>query len=180
MIKKICISALKAGDIHTFETLYTAYYKELYRFAYYYIMCEEAEDIVQNVFVKLYENHSTIRSDADLKSYLYSSVKHGCLNFLRHKKIIDNSQSKIAEVIMQYSESNDTDEKISMINSYIQKLTPQQQIIIRLKAEGNDYKQIGAILNISPVTVHTHIVRIYKFFRKNIFFLYTIFILRVY
>lgn len=174
---KLNILALKQGDKAEFETLYRLYYRDLYRFAYNYIMSRDAEDIVQEVYVKFYENRKNLPLDIDIKSYLYSSTKNSCLNFLRHLNVVDKSKTKLAEVILSYSDelSDEDNERYHKVKECLNKLSEQQQNILRLKAEGYDYKEIGEKLNISPVTVKTHVVRAYKFIRKSIFFLISLF-----
>jgi len=54
---------------------------------------EDAEDIVQNVFLKLYEKFESGQSTVIIKTYLYNSVRNDCLNFIRHQKVKNSNYS---------------------------------------------------------------------------------------
>ena len=153
----------------SFEEIYLKYYNMLYRFAYHYIMSDDAEDIVQDIFAKIYENMDDLPSNDKIKSYLYSATKNSCLNYLRKLKIIDNNKDKLIETIFHYSnEYLEDDEAIDIeVQSCISKLPKQQRVILKLKIEGKSYKEISEILQISQGTVNTHINRAYKYIKEN-------------
>lgn len=187
MAEDVKIHNLRHGRDEAFEAIYRKYYKELFRFAFHYVLCDEAKDIVQDVFIKLYENKKYLLEDVNIRSYLYSATKNGCINFHRHLNIIDKSESRITETMLQCDEC-DTRENERMyqdLEKCMSELSPQQRIILELKVQGNDYKQIAEALNISQGTVNTHINRAYTYFRKKFFYfflllLYMIIIRRVF
>ena len=158
----------------SFEEIYMIYYNGLYRFAYHYIMNEDAEDIVQDIFTKVYENMDKLLDEDKIKSYLYSATKNSCLNYLRKLKIIDGNKDKLIETIFHYSnEYLDDGEAVDLeMQSCISKLPEQQKIILKLKIEGRSYKEISEILNISQGTVNTHVNRAYKYIKDNFAFVF--------
>ncbi|MEG0796727.1 MAG: RNA polymerase sigma-70 factor [Odoribacter sp.] len=152
-----------------FEELYKIYFKSLYRFAYHYVMCEEAYDIVQEVFIHFYENGEKLPADTNIIGYLLTATRNRCMNFLRHKNIIDRHENRLVEAIISWNlESQEEDLALnSELQRCINLLTPQQQLIIRLKSEGKSYQEIADLMNINTGTVNTHIARAYKIFREN-------------
>lgn len=177
MDEDIKIHNLQYGRDEAFEAIYRKYYKELYRFAFHYVLCDEAKDIVQDVFIKLYDNKNNRFEDMAIKTYLYSATKYGCVNFHRHLNIIDKSESRITETMLQCDEceTRENEQKYEDLEKCLSELSPQQRVILELKAQGNDYKQIAETLNISQGTVNTHINRAYKYFRKKFFYFFLIF-----
>ncbi|MCZ2416609.1 MAG: hypothetical protein LC132_03520, partial [Burkholderiales bacterium] len=71
-----------------FDGIYIAYFSRLCRFARTYVLSDEAaENIVQNVFMFLWEKHRIIQIRTNLSAYLYTLVKNKCIDYLRHKKV---------------------------------------------------------------------------------------------
>lgn len=176
MTDDFSIDDLRHGQRKAFESIYRKYYKDLYRFAFHYILCEEAEDIVQDVFIKFYENRKSLPNDLNTKSYLYSATKNRCLNFHRHLGIVDKNETRIIETLLSYESLYDDEmEQIyEDLEKCMSELSPQQRTILQLKAEGNDYNQIAKKLNITPGTVNTHVIRAYSYFRKKIIYFFCI------
>ncbi len=156
-------------DRYKFEELYMAYFESLYRFAYHYVMCEEAKDIVQDVFIQFYENSRNLPEDINILGYLLTATRNRCMNFLRHKDIVDKHEERLVEAIISWNaECTDEYSELSReIERCMSFLSVQQQQVIRLKSEGKSYKEIAEKLNISEGTVNTHIARAYKVFREN-------------
>ena len=69
-----------------FEKIYLSYYSRMKRFAQEYVIREEdAENIVQDLFLDLWEQNIELLSHSNLFAYLFTSVKNRCIDFLRHK-----------------------------------------------------------------------------------------------
>lgn len=130
---------------------------------------EIAEDIIQDVFSKLWHKGKQIPEISSIKSYLYSSVKNASSDYLKHLKVIDSNRKKLTEALI-YSgtaEYETNDEIIKQVRECLAKLSDQQRQIIELKVvNGLKYKEIAEELNLSQATVHTHVKRAYKFFRE--------------
>ncbi len=154
---------------YEFEELYMTYFESLYRFAYHYVMCEEAKDIVQDVFIQFYENENKLPEDTNVLGYLLTATRNRCMNFLRHQDIVDKHEERLVETIISWnSECAEEHAELSKeIERCMSLLSTQQQQIIRLKSEGKAYREIAEKLNISEGTVNTHVARAYKIFRDN-------------
>jgi RNA polymerase sigma-70 factor (ECF subfamily) len=164
----ITAAELRTGKREVFDRLYRLHFNSLYRFAYHYIMSPEAEDLVQEIFVKLYEKRASIPLDTSLPSYLYTATKNSCVNHLRHLGIHDKNKNKLVEALL-FSATRDHEEEeeiVARVNACISKLSTQQQLVLRLHANGMTYHQIAQKLNVTVGTVNTHVHRAYACFRK--------------
>ena len=102
MIKKnllfelLLIEKLKSGDPDSFSDIFSAYYKDLVFFAYSFTHeLSSAEDIVQDTFVKLWEDHEKLNVTVSLKSILLKTIQNKCIDWHRHKKIVTNHSTYI-------------------------------------------------------------------------------------
>lgn len=170
-MEDIDILKLKSGSKEEFKKFYLLYFNRLYRFAYHYVMSEDAEDIVHDVFLKIYENVDKIPEDMSFNSYMFTSVKNSCLNYLRHKNVVDKNQDKLLEVMLYTGEElNDDTDMVNRVKQCLMDLPDKQRIILEMKFRGYDYNFIAKTLNITIGTVNTHINRAYKFIRNKILF----------
>ncbi|MFY8035549.1 MAG: sigma-70 family RNA polymerase sigma factor, partial [Cyclobacteriaceae bacterium] len=81
-------SELVQGNELAFEKIFKIYYKPLCHYAYSFLNDgAEAEEVVQNTFVKIWERRSTIQVQTSVKAYLYSMVRNSCLNVIKHEKV---------------------------------------------------------------------------------------------
>ncbi len=146
-----------------FDKIYIIYYSRMHRFAKEYVLSsEEAENIVQDVFVLLWEKREVLNIQISLLSYLFSLVKNKCLDYLRHKSIEDKSQQELSaklyslELLNQAFSSNEDIEEI--VTSAVNKLPERcREIFIKSRVEGKKYREIAEELNISVNTVENQI-----------------------
>jgi RNA polymerase sigma-70 factor (ECF subfamily) len=129
------------------------------RFAREYVLLEEdAENIVQDVFVMLWEKRDVLDIKIGLGSYLFTLVKNKCLDFLRHERVgkefaREYEAKRIALEQFNYAFSSDEDiEKIlaAAIHSLPERC---REIFIKSRVEGKKYKEIAEELKISVNTV---------------------------
>ncbi|MCF8371376.1 MAG: RNA polymerase sigma-70 factor [Bacteroidales bacterium] len=164
---KDLIQRLVIKDEQAFELLFRRYYSMLCHFATRFIHDQEmAEDIVQEVFYKLWRNPSNLDSKQNIASYLIRAVQNQGLNILDHQLI----EKKYAEVILNANfNSNDfslyeqvfgqeLEEKIQRV--IVEKLPEACRNVFELsRNESLKYKEIAEKLNISIKTVETQISR---------------------
>ncbi|HAN76730.1 MAG TPA: RNA polymerase sigma-70 factor [Bacteroidales bacterium] len=165
---------IKAGNEKAFEMLFKQYYTPLCFHARKYIEHqEEAEEIVQNTFVSLWEKRDRLVIATSVEAYLYRWVTNACLNFIKHQKIVLN-YSKENTI---YDDATDeasfeavtTDELADKINKAIENLPPKRKEVFMLsRFEGLKYHQIADKLGISPKTVEVHISAALKALRNEL------------
>ena len=86
-IDSFLFGELKAGNTHAFDKIFNDHYQNLCRFANSIVHdLDTAQSLVQNVFVKLWENHATLNHIDQLFPYLTSMVRNHCINFINREK----------------------------------------------------------------------------------------------
>ena len=167
---------IKSRDKEAFTVIYQKYHAYLYALAFRYLKnVEMAEDAVQHVFVKLWENTKDIEIGINLKNYLYTMTKNYILNQIRdHKETISvyyvNSQKEIPDDnhFLQRIE----EEQVSMaLYQAIDSLPAQKKEVCKLKIEEDiSNQEIADRMGISIHTVKSHyqesIKMIRNYFRK--------------
>ncbi|MFH1001058.1 MAG: RNA polymerase sigma-70 factor, partial [Bacteroidota bacterium] len=145
---------IKKGDEHAFEVMFFAFYKSLCNYAFRFVdEIETAEEVTQDIFVKLWEKRSTIEIESSLKNYLFRSVKNQCLNILQHNKIKKKYSEKLIEISNQAIDSTQyflEPELANKIEKAISLMPEKRKEVFRLsREEGLKYKEIAEKLNIS-------------------------------
>lgn len=104
--EKQLVVKLQEGDKKAFSAIFSKYYPDLVIFARSFTKSQEfSEEIVQEVFVKLWEHRHFMLVSVSLKSYLLKVTQNKCLDWLKHQKVKDDYQ-KIAPFILELSENN--------------------------------------------------------------------------
>jgi RNA polymerase sigma-70 factor (ECF subfamily) len=171
--KHLLEKALK-GDTSAFEKIYQSYVKKLCSFAAYYLKSfDTAEDIVQNVFLILWERRDSIRIDGCLKTYLFTSVRNLSLNFLKHQTIHRNSIDTYSRLFLLPSatphEIAVQQEFDVLLTQALKKIPERCRIVFILSRYFNmKYAEIADILEISVKTVDAHMVKAVKSLRSDL------------
>lgn len=165
-------SAIEINNQNDYELLFRQYYKGLCRYALNWLNdIAEAEEIVQNVFVKLWEKRQNIIMDISVKSYLYKAVYNASLNELKHQKV--KSQFAIMqqqnEQVQQPLEQSSAKELQQKIEKAIQRLPEQCRLVFKMsRYEELKYREIASVLNISIKTVENQMGKALKLMRENL------------
>ena len=171
---KILVARIHNDDKGAFKSLYGRYWHKIYHFSLRYLHNnEEAEDIVQTVFLNLWINRKTLDENQDIKSYIYKSAVNHVYNSIKRKCI----RIRYAEATSQIGLST-SDETFEMIvahdlqinvNSIIENLPEKQKEIFKLsRAHYLTNEEIGQKLGISVRTVENHLYRALKFLKKKL------------
>ncbi len=165
---------LKEGDMVAFDTLYHKYSHKLYDFAKMYLkQKEDAEEIVQDVFVKIWEAKSKINENESFESFLFTIAYNATMSLLR-KRVTESKSREYLKTIQLIEEDKIVDElhfkEVSnKVNSLLNDLTPRQKEIFLLSREdGLSHKEIAKKLNISENTVNNHLVTSLKYLKFNL------------
>lgn len=155
-----------------FEHIFKSYYSDIYNFVYHYIMDrDDAEDLVQDVFISFFEKYKSIPEEINTKQYLLAMSKNRCISFLRHKHVIDRNNLKYFEslVFSTTSEYDTTyDDLFSKLNLAMDSLSELQKRIVEMKLAGKNYEEISDELNVTHSQVHKNIKKAYSKIRSFI------------
>ncbi len=160
---------IEQSNQRAFEDLYRLFFARLYNFSLLYVHRKEpAEEIVNDVMVKIWEHRTTVNAIENLETYLFVAVRNHSLNYLQKYSRYHISvapETGMAEIISigdpsQYLEWKEINFKLTLA---IEKLPEKCRTVFKLiKEEGFKYKQVAEILNISPRTVETQLFRAIK------------------
>jgi RNA polymerase sigma-70 factor (ECF subfamily) len=156
-----------------FEALFKMHFRELHAYAYSLIKdWDNAEELVQGLFLKLWERNDWAGIHTSIKSYLYKSVYHDSLNLMRHEKVHLRYQALSAPA--SESQTDDAADKLKLgeverhLEKALNKLPEKCRSIFHLsRFEELKYQEIAAQLNISIKTVETHMTKALKILRKE-------------
>ena len=168
------IEGIRSGRESAYKLLFELYYSRLVVFAKKYLDDPEAaRDIVQDLFLNLYESRNSINIQTSIKSYLYSSVKNRCLNKLRHEKVMQDHRNRIGRtdeaLDRDLEEMIDATDLEARIFGIVSRLPEQCRRIYTLsRGEGKRNKEIADELNLSVRTVETQISKALRVLRDNL------------
>ncbi|NCC09225.1 MAG: RNA polymerase sigma-70 factor [Bacteroidia bacterium] len=164
---------LKQGSQEAFTALYKHYWAKVYHFSNLYLSSEsEKEEVVQEVFVRLWEVRDFIKPEESFKGFLFIITRNIIFNnFRKSFRETTYKQTVLQAAFEEYDmeESIETADLRSYIKGLVSQLTPRQQEVFRLSREQHlSYREISKQLDISEKTVERHINDALRFLRKNI------------
>jgi RNA polymerase sigma-70 factor (family 1) len=168
----ILLQLLKNSNPEGFKTLFQKYYKSLCIQAYLLLQDEgEAEDLVQDVFVKFWQERKFEVIQQSLGAYLTTMVKHAALNLLKYKSRLNKKERSYQERIAIIESTNvmEIQEMATMVQSVIAQLPEQCKRIFELVCvEGKKYQEAAAIAGVSVNTVKTQLRRAFAKLRESL------------
>tara|TARA_B110000208_G_C11746746_1_gene421993 strand:+ start:684 stop:1259 length:576 start_codon:yes stop_codon:yes gene_type:complete len=168
----VFVEKLKNGDNNAYTLLMNDYYKNLCGYANLFTKDpSKSEDIVQNIFVKIWIYRKKIDPNISIKKYLYKSVYNEFIDQYRKNKSVISLEEKYLKVIDTIIDYNSLDiEKLMMnVNREIDKLPEKcKQVFILNKKEGLTHNEIAEYLQISTKTVESHITRAFKILNQKL------------
>ena len=165
---------IQKGDEKAFTIAYELYNKLIYVLSYRYLMDEErAKDVVQYVFVKLWEYRAELNIGISLKNFLFTMAKNCILNLIRNENTALEKQYEIAQQVLGYEddlvEKLERREQMSLFYQALAKLPEQKKRICVMKIrEEMSNKEIAERLNVSINTVKTHYAEALKLLRREL------------
>jgi RNA polymerase sigma-70 factor (ECF subfamily) len=158
------------GDEKAFAELFRYFYDRLLHFCIQYVHTREAaEEIVSDVFVKIWNRRTDLQEIANLEVYLFVAVKNHSLNYLEQYSSLRitpiNEETGIAELTnsVDPERAMEWKEILFRMDQEVSRLPDQCRRVFKLiKEEGFKYKDVAEILNISPRTVETQLFRAMK------------------
>jgi len=167
-------SLLKEGDRQAYIEIYTRYNSLLYIYAFKKLRNkEEAKDVVQEVFIQLWNRHEQLSVDTSLAGYLYQSVRNRALNIFAHQQIEQKYIDSLNDFLGTQTAGTDylirEKEIAALIEKEINALPPKmRQVFLLSRKEHKTYKEIASAMNISEDTVNTQMKRALKIMRDKL------------
>lgn len=168
------VESLQADDAGVFEQLFRHHYQPLCRFAVSILRDQdEAEEVVQDVMVKLWEGRSHLQINLSLKSYLYRMVHNACISGIRKEKVRHLHAAHVkSQEEMFHNDASAPIEKTElerMISGAIEQLPEQCRLVFKLsRFEQMKYSEIAQHLDISVKTVENHMGKALRMLRESL------------
>lgn len=169
--EQILLGKLADGDTGAFTAIFEAYYKDLVMFAFTFTKnSNNAEEIVQEVFVRLWENRSDVRQYGSLKSFLLKSIQNLCIDEIRHRKVREDyaGDSEIHQLYI-----NDTEDYIlytdlqNRLDDLLAQMPDEMAQTFRMnRFDGLKYQEIAQQLKVSLRTVESRIGKALQILRQ--------------
>lgn len=167
------LTRLKRGDHVAFEKIFEQHSKQLFQFSLSYLKSEEAaEDIVQEVFIKIWNNRSEIKTDTSFQSYLFTITLNSVrkyfnqlsrLNELKHDILFDSSGLK-----PDFDDRSDYQFMLDKLEELIRQMPEKRrEVFVKKKIEEKSLKEISEELKITTKTVEYHITEAMKFLKSE-------------
>jgi RNA polymerase sigma-70 factor (ECF subfamily) len=157
-----------------FEEVFMEHYKGMYSYACIMLKNEaDAEEITQNIFIKLWEKRNALVIETSLKAYLYRMVHNDCLNWLKHRSVVHAFQKE--KVYSMKNDNNNAGDKLAaaqlneQLGIALRELPEQCRTIFQLsRFEDLKYREIAGQLGISEKTVENQMGKALKLLRMKL------------
>lgn len=165
-----------------FSRVYSIYFPRLVRFAREFVLStEDAENIIQDIFIYLWEHQDLLENLSNLNAFLFVLVKNRCIDFIRQKRLVGQKREEFEFVmdkelqlkmyaLQQFDENALSVEAVEIIlNEAIDRLPEKcREIFILSRMEGLKYKEIAERLHVSTKTVENQIITALKKLRLEL------------
>lgn len=163
---------INGKDLNAFRKLFAEFYNTLVSYAVSFVGRQDvAEDIVQDLFVEIWERSEPFASYESFKTFLYHSVRNSCLNHLKHLEV----EKKYVDTLSEYDESDEEldfkimeEELYRLLFAAIEELPEKCKQIFKLHLDGKGNEEIAALLSLSIQTVKTQKKRAMAYLRERL------------
>lgn len=170
---KYLLNALWRGELQAYESLFKKYYPMLCAYAHRFVNLEDAEEIVQEVMLWIWEKRQELPIESSLNQYLFKMTYHRSLNQITKKEIINRAEtyffSKKQEEMLEDINYYQIKELTQRIEDAISSLPESYRVAFMMhRFKQMSYKEIGEALNVSPKTVAYRIQQALKLLRGQL------------
>ena len=167
------IEALKMGDPKAYTYLVNTYHQKLCVYAYSFTHDYNlSEDIVQNVFMRVWNKRNNLKDDFKITSFLYKSVYNEFIDQYRSQKTVFPLEKKYIHAlneIVENEEDHSLERIINLVKKEIQNLPPKcKEIFLLSKEEGLTNIEIAEYKNLTIKSVEAHITKAYSILRNSL------------
>ena len=166
---RLIIRTLKSGNQKVFSLVYASYYKPLCLFCSSYVSSEEAEEIVQDLMMYVWEKRELLVEDLSLKSFLFTSVRNRALNSITRSHITRQVYERYQNQQMKSLSALDPNYSTELFNAYMEAFhalpKEQPEVYVMSRYKQLTHKAIADMLEVSVQTVNYRMGKALQFFR---------------
>ena len=169
--EKILIASFKLGDHNAFDQLFKMYAPRLGYFCLQWLKQEDAEEVVQETFLRLWETRERVDSERNLNTYITAIAKNLIYDLFRKRTVEQRYCQQLQPFFKDHSDVEKevhTENVREVLEATINKLSGQQREVMLLKSKGYANDEIAELLGISKRTVETHLNKAYKQLRNEL------------
>ncbi len=173
--QKKLIRLLNHGNEPAFNELYRTYIKPVYKRILFIVKEEEiAEELSQDLFIKVWQKRKEIDPEKSFKSFLYTIAHNLVYDYLRKvardKQLLNRLMANAVDYYMHTEETFQAKETQKVLTEAIEKLPPQgKQVFTLCKLEGKSYEEVSRLMGITVATVNSHMVKSSRFVREYLY-----------
>lgn len=164
---------LRKGDKKALDEIYCKYHAKIFGFAVSYLKTEDdALDIVQETFVKLWESRATLKNNGQLKPLLFTVTKNAILSLFRKRATENKYLEYLGNCVITNTSGTTEQTDFDFLQSQYEQLIPElppkrREIFLLSRKEGLSNKEIAKAKGISEKTVENQITKALAFFKEN-------------
>ncbi len=166
----------KQDDRNAFRSFFDAYYQKMFRWAVYYVKTEQgAEEVVSDVFIRIWKNRQGLAEVLQLDSYLFTAIKRQSFNFIQqnNKRLYIENLDAIENISYEHHSDPEYEylqqELDALIKTVVEKLPPRCRLIFQMvRLDGMKYKEVAELLHISIKTVENQLLKATLILRENV------------
>ena len=168
------VERLQKGDVEAFDLIYKKYSRKLYAFGLKYLRSTaETEELVQSVFLKIWENYKNLKKESSFKSYLFTIAYNDICKLFRKRNYL---QKFVSDTLYENTQSSSETEDgidyqfvLERVQQIVEKLPEKQKnIFLKSRQDGKSTKEIAEEVGLSPGTVDNYISESLKFIRSRL------------
>ncbi len=170
----LLVKALQKGDVKAFDILFSEYGNRLFYFTLGYLKSkEDAEEVVQEVFIRVWKNRKDLKPALSFKAYLfkiaYNLIIETFQKMRREKAYMDTLIDEAIVFSPELEEQLSYQALLEKVEKIIEGLPARQkEVLVKRRVEGHPVKYISLQLGISPKTVENHLTEALKNLKKQL------------
>lgn len=178
-IEREWLARLRAGDQRALEEIFRAFVEPLHSFALSYVEARDtADEIVQDLFCRLWDQRFSLEMPRGMRPYLYTAVRNRALNALRSRRTevaLHDRLKREIDLRTDGSHASDADGELmagdlaDAVTRVVAQMPPRcREVFTMLRQRHLSYAEVGAVLGISPKTVEIHMARALAILRDSL------------
>lgn len=154
-------------SMQSFKTLFDSLFDNLVKIGIYYLNdAAAAKDIVQDLFVRIWEKREELSHIDDYAAYLRRSIRNSCFDYISHYKVVEKYRQDYIKECLHEERLQAFENELCSVNNLLEKLPEKRREILKLNiVESYSYQQIAEELDVSVNTVKDHMKKAYAFLR---------------